>query len=1228
MTASIRIDFHCHSTCSDGSLSPEMLADRLAAGGVAFAALADHDTLDGLDAFRNRLTRHGVGCISGAEITTRLRGHEAHLLAYGFDPDHPELRANLAALRHAREPRVESIAGSVRHHRIQLAGTAVQPAPDGTLETADAIALIHRAGGSAYLAHPLLLEPDPARLDAMLPGLKAAGLDGIEALYSAFRPEDQAALCDMARRHGLLVCAGTDFHHQAPDTPQIQAGIDMPVELWKAFRDAVLSGSRPPAKPRDDRATLLRPRRMNFIFRIVLPAVIAMLLFAVALTRIILPAIERSLLDRKREMIRELVNSAWGILAEAEEEVQLGLVTPEKSRDLAKRRIAMLHYGQEGKDYFWLQDMHPRIIMHPYRPELVGQDVSDFRDPRGVRIFVEFADLVRRQDEGFMDYVWQWKDDPRRLVPKESYIRGFKPWGWIIGTGIYIEDVRAEIARFERRLIRISAGIAGLIALLLLTVIRQSLNFERKRREAEESLHESTERYRTLVEAATEGTLLVVDRRCRYANPALRRRLGYDGHEIELLELADLLPASPGNERAWDIVLQLRQGEDHAGGIEAVLQRRDGRLLECLLAFSRISYAGRDGLIIQARDIIQRREPGEDRPDARDEHARQLADAAANVPVGLVRARALRRAVVLEVNRAACELLPALGIQPGGAPPSLADVFPDTEAFDDFMRRLERDGTARHRLHPPATTGPVRTLALDARLMRDAAGDPRYIDGRIEDITADAQREAERESLIERLQTSLLYLHEPVDRLCHPPAFCTADTPVSEAAALMTAQDSEAALVRGEHGRLAGIVTDRVLRARIVAKSGDPREPVRRIMRESVITIPRHAQVYEALLLMQEKGVEHLAVTDDSGGIVGLIHSRDILQLHSSEAAVLTRKISDAATAEEAIRWCRRAPVMVRALLDSGAHPRQITRMVTAICDAATRRFLALAEAEQGPAPCPFVFLALGSQGRQEMSLFADQDNAILYEPESSSPDADATGRYFLTLGQQVCTWLDAAGYPFCRGSIMARNPKWCAPLSAWQRVVTDWIRRPEPQQVLESAIFLDFRPVYGKEELARALRQHVNGALKENPAFLPFLARDLLRLKPPTAGLSRLLRPRKATANLLDMKAFLMPLSGMARVYALHHELDETHTLDRLEALARRALITEGNLRETAVAYELLLRLRLNHQAECLREGRPLDNTIDWRRLARMEQTQLKQAFDRISAIQKKVSYDFLGGT
>ncbi|HAL92768.1 MAG TPA: hypothetical protein DCM68_07070 [Verrucomicrobia bacterium] len=1225
MSAMIRVDLHCHSLHSDGTLAPEAVADRLAADQAVFAALVDHDSLAGLPAFRRRLARRGIGFITGVEITCDHGGKSAHLLAYGFDPGHEELRANLDAMWLSHGEGLESIAGSLRRKRLHgpRSEMALLPgAATGRIDLADGIALVHRAGGRAFLAHPLFLEPNADKLEALLPALQELGLDGIEALYPAFSPEARARLVEMARRLKLLVCAGSDFHHSGTQT-----GIEMPLDLWKAFRDAILAGPKGAFQPPAAAPHFVPPRGLKFALRIVLPTVAALFLFGVVLLDIILPAIENSLLEQKRELIRELVNSAWGILAEADQEVQNGVVPLAQAQQLAQKRIETLRYGHEGKDYFWLQDMQPRMLMHPYRPELNGQDVGEFRDPRGTRIFVEFANLVRRQNEGFVDYVWQWKDDPHRLVPKESYIRGFEPWGWIIGTGMYTEDVKAEIARFERHLARISAGIAGVIALLLLYVIRQSLLIERRRRVAEDGLRESTERYRALVEAATEGTLLAVEGRCRYANPTLLGRLGYDGPEIELLDLADLLPHLPGNERIWEALGEVRPGEERHESLEAVLRGRDGSLLDCLLTFSRISVAGKDGLILQTRDLIVRPAPGAAAaPAGAVEPGSVLAEAAGHAALGLFRARAHRRGAVMAVNSAARELLPALAAA-ADHPPELADVFPDAAAFDDFMRRLEGAGQARQRLHLATPDGEGRTLTLDAKLVRDAAGAARFMDGCIEDTSADARREAERESLIERLQTSLLYLHESVERLGHPALFCSPDMTLRQVAALMTARDSEAVLVRAESGRPTGLVTDRTLRVRSLAGDARPDDPIRGVVREPVVAIPRHAQVYEALLLMQEKGVEHLAVTDDGGDIVGLIHGRDILHLHGSEAAMLTEKIAHAATAEEAIRWARRAPLLVKALLESGAHARQTTRLISAICDAATTRFIELAIAELGPAPCPFVFLALGSQGRQEMTFFADQDNALLYDPPAGET---AAARYFLELGGRVCNGLDRAGFFFCPGGVMAKNPKWCASLAEWERTTADWIRTAEPKQLLEFNVFLDFRAVAGEVELARRLRLHVHETLRLHPPFLPFLASDLMRFRPPPGRLGLWLRPpgRRARAARLDLKEALLPLIGSARLYAVGERLDETHTLDRLDALARRNRVAESDLQKTTIAYDTLLRLRLLHQAECLQENRPLDNTIDWRRLDPAQTVLLREAFVRLAAIQKKISYDFLGGT
>ncbi|EKD89080.1 MAG: PAS/PAC sensor signal transduction histidine kinase, partial [uncultured bacterium] len=172
-------------------------------------------------------------------------------------------------------------------------------------------------------------------------------------------------------------------------------------------------------------------------------------------------------------------------------------------------RVESLRYGAEDKDYFWIQDLKPTMIMHPYRPELNGEDLLDFKDARGVRIFVEFSNLVQRDGEGYIDYVWQWKDDPDRLEPKESFVKLFQPWGWIIGTGIYIDDVNLEIGKIEKEIITTSLIVSVIIILLLLYVLQQSLQIEKGRQDVLDELRESTERYHTVIETMTEGTLLV-----------------------------------------------------------------------------------------------------------------------------------------------------------------------------------------------------------------------------------------------------------------------------------------------------------------------------------------------------------------------------------------------------------------------------------------------------------------------------------------------------------------------------------------------------------------------------------------------------------------------------------------------------------------------------------------------------------------------------------------------
>ena len=130
-----------------------------------------------------------------------------------------------------------------------------------------------------------------------------------------------------------------------------------------------------------------------------------------------------------------------------------------------------LRYGPDLKDYFWINDTRPVMIMHPYRPDLVGKNVAEFKDPAGNKLFLKMVETVEQSGAGFVDYLWQWKGDVAHIVPKISYVKGFSPWHWVIGTGIYVEDVRAEISAVIRKLtltcLLIMAAVVGLAGYII-----------------------------------------------------------------------------------------------------------------------------------------------------------------------------------------------------------------------------------------------------------------------------------------------------------------------------------------------------------------------------------------------------------------------------------------------------------------------------------------------------------------------------------------------------------------------------------------------------------------------------------------------------------------------------------------------------------------------------------------------------------------------------------------
>jgi len=339
----------------------------------------------------------------------------------------------------------------------------------------------------------------------------------------------------------------------------------------------------------------------RLVLRTVLPALLAIALFTGVVFVYILPAFDRVIMDQKRLMIRELTESAWNILARCQADEQAGVLTRAEAQAAAVSQVRGLHYGQGSKDYFWIIDEHPRMIVHPYRPDLEGSDLREFADPHGKRLFVEMANVVRAQGSGYVSYRWQWKDDSARIVPKLSYVKGFAPWGWIIGTGVYLEDVAAERAALTERLQTVSLAILLAVAGLLFVLLRAGFQAERARQRLAAALHLSEEKHRSLVESAGESILMAIAGERLFGNPSLLRQLGYDEAAFAALDVGDVvLPTAAeraAGRRAWQDVVE---GAPAPAPYEAELRRADGATLRVNLSLSRIEVQGQAGFMAVA----------------------------------------------------------------------------------------------------------------------------------------------------------------------------------------------------------------------------------------------------------------------------------------------------------------------------------------------------------------------------------------------------------------------------------------------------------------------------------------------------------------------------------------------------------------------------------------------------------------------------------------------------
>lgn len=417
------------------------------------------------------------------------------------------------------------------------------------------------------------------------------------------------------------------------------------------------------------------------------------------------------------------------------------------------------------------------------------------------------------------------------------------------------------------------------------------------------------------------------------------------------------------------------------------------------------------------------------------------------------------------------------------------------------------------------------------------------------------------------------------------------------------------------YGLPLGILTQQDVIERVVLAGGGLDAPVAGVMTGGVVALPVSASAHQARLALARHDLRHLVLLDAAGGLAGVVSRNDLYAARSFDTDDLVEAIQGACSPDALAAAAGRVREAAGAMVAGGGEAERVCEWIAILNDLIVQAAIDLAEREFDLPLVRWCWLGFGSEGRLEQTLDTDQDNGLLFLPESKVDTENLRSR-FLPFAQRVNALLDHCGFPLCKGGVMAGNPRWCLSLAEWRGQFASWMSSASPADLLNATIFFDLRALSGETRLAADLQDWLLGAAGDNPLFLRFMAANSLQAGPPLGRIRDFVVDRES--GLLDLKRDGSRLFvDVARIHALALGITETSTAGRLREAGEELGWPAGEVEACTEAFDFIQQLRLRHQQA---GGQGAANSISPDSLNELERAFLKESFRQARKLQQRL--------